>query len=235
MKVIDYLLRVEFSCGPCWYRYNSDGYGEQEDGSPFGGTGIGRVWPLLTGERAHYALAAGDRRIAADLLGTFGDLANASGMLPEQTWESQDLPDRELFRGHPSGSAMPLVWAHAEYIKLLRSLRDGHVFEMPPQGKARYLKGQLTADHHVWRFNQKSRSTSVGQQLRVEVGAAAVVRWTCDEGGTWNESPTTDSLLGMHYADLQTSELSPGSSIRFTYYWPEAKVWEEDTFELRVV
>jgi glucoamylase len=26
---------------------------------------------------------------------------------------------------------MPLVWAHAEYVKLARSLRDGRVFDTP--------------------------------------------------------------------------------------------------------
>ena len=53
--------------------------------------------------------------------------------MPEQVWDAADIPERELFCGRPSGSAMPLVWAHAEHIKLLRSLRDGAVFDMPPQ------------------------------------------------------------------------------------------------------
>jgi glucoamylase len=56
IKVIDALLRVELPQGPSWYRYNGDGYGEHEDGSAFDGTGVGRPWPLLTGERAHYEL-----------------------------------------------------------------------------------------------------------------------------------------------------------------------------------
>ena len=54
-------------------------------------------------------------------------------LIPEQVWDSPDIPARELFRGKPSGSAMPLVWAHAEHIKLLRSLADGQVYDMPPQ------------------------------------------------------------------------------------------------------
>ena len=52
-------------------------------------------------------------------------LAGESGLLPEQVWDSADIPDRGLFIGHASGSAMPLVWAHAEYLKLCRSLRTG--------------------------------------------------------------------------------------------------------------
>jgi glucoamylase len=70
---------------------------------------------------------------------TMEQLGNAGGMLPEQVWDSADIPERELHRGKPSGSAMPLVWAHSEYIKLRRSLADGAVFDMPPQTVARYL------------------------------------------------------------------------------------------------
>ncbi|HYQ80545.1 MAG TPA: glycoside hydrolase family 15 protein, partial [Anaeromyxobacteraceae bacterium] len=42
VRVIDSLLRVETPAGPCWHRYNGDGYGEHPDGSPFDGTGVGR-------------------------------------------------------------------------------------------------------------------------------------------------------------------------------------------------
>src|SRR5208337_2812640 len=68
VRVIDALLRVQLPQGPCWYRYNGDGYGEHQDGSPFDGSGIGRPWPLLAGERAHYELAAGRHSEAESLL-----------------------------------------------------------------------------------------------------------------------------------------------------------------------
>jgi glucoamylase len=73
-KVIDALLKVETPCGSTWHRYNDDGYGEHKDGSPFNGTGIGRGWPLLTGERAHYELAAGcveNAQTSANCYGVF--------------------------------------------------------------------------------------------------------------------------------------------------------------------
>ena len=52
-----------------------------------------------------------------------------------------EIPERELFTGHTSGSARPLVWAHAEYLKLRRSIQQGGVFDQPPQTVARYLTG----------------------------------------------------------------------------------------------
>ena len=51
LKVADALLKVDTPKGPAWHRYVGDGYGEHEDGAPFDGSGVGRAWPLLTGER----------------------------------------------------------------------------------------------------------------------------------------------------------------------------------------
>jgi glucoamylase len=142
ITAIDHLLKVDLPAGPSWRRYNGDGYGEHADGSAFSGTGIGRAWPLLTGERAHYEIAAGQLDAASGLARTMERLSSAGGLIPEQVWDGEDIPERELYRGKPTGSAMPLVWAHAEYLKLRRSLADGAVFDRPPQTVARYLGPQ---------------------------------------------------------------------------------------------
>jgi glucoamylase len=142
VKAIDAVLKVETPVGPAWRRFNADDYGEMKDGSPFPGHGkggVGRPWPLLVGERAHFELAAGRVDDARRLLRTFEGFASETGLLPEQIWDADDVPERQLFRGRATGSAMPLVWAHAEYVKLLRSLRDGRVFDMPAQTVKRYL------------------------------------------------------------------------------------------------
>ena len=94
VAVIDALLKVELPAGPCWRRYNGDGYGEHDDGSPFDGTGIGRLWPLLTGERAHYELAAGRTAEAERLLRTLEACSSDGHLLPEQVWDSDDIPER---------------------------------------------------------------------------------------------------------------------------------------------
>ncbi len=142
VRVIDAKLRARTDTGPAWYRYNGDGYGEKRNGDPFDGIGVGRPWPLLAGERAHYELAAGRPDVAMHLLGVMRAQASDGGMLPEQVWDGPDIPERELFNGRPSGSAMPLVWAHAEYAKLVRSLHEGRVFDMPQQTYERYVRGR---------------------------------------------------------------------------------------------
>ena len=156
VRVIDALLKTDTPNGPIWHRYNDDGYGEHEDGSPFDGTGMGRAWPLLAGERAHYELAAGHQANAMKFLNAFESFANEGGLLPEQVWDSPDIAEKELFFGKPSGSAMPLVWAHAEYVKLLRSLHEDHVFDMPSQTVQRYITSKSVSPYALWRFNHKN-------------------------------------------------------------------------------
>ncbi len=234
VKIIDALLKTETPGGPVWHRYNDDGYGEHEDGGPFDGTGIGRGWPLLTGERAHYELAAGRMDEARRLLTAMESFANGGGLIPEQVWDSTDIPGRELFFGKPSGSAMPLVWAHAEYLKLSRSLMDKKVFDMPPQTVKRYLVDKIKPSTANWRFNHKIRSMEAGKKLRVETISPAVIHWSSDNWVHAQDSPTRDTGIGMHLVDLPVESLSTGSRVIFTFYWPQTGHWEETVYTVVV-
>jgi glucoamylase len=234
VKVIDATLKVDTPRGPVWHRYQGDGYGEHADGGPFDGTGIGRGWPLLTGERGHYELAAGRADAAGRLAEAMEALAGDTGLLPEQVWDGADIPDRELFAGHPSGSAMPLVWAHAEYVKLRRSLWDGEIFDRPPQTVERYLVKRITSHLVVWRFNHKVRTMSPGRALRVETLAPATVRWSVDGWRTVHDTSTRDTMMGVNVADLDTHDLRHGDRVDLTFYWPQADRWEGTDFVVRI-
>jgi glucoamylase len=233
--VIDALLEVKTPTGSTWHRYNDDGYGEHEDGSPFDGTGVGRGWPLLTGERAHYELMAGRIEDAKRLLSAMESFANEGGLISEQVWDSPDIPERELFFGRPSGSAMPLVWAHAEYLKLRRSLRDGRVFDLPPQPVKRYLVDNTESPRSIWRFNHKLRSLPAGLELRIETLTPCIVRFSVDDWETVENATTRDTGLGIHVADLtSTRTLSEGAAVNFTFFWRDARRWEGRNFGVRV-
>ncbi len=232
VRVIDRVLKVEMPYGPLWHRYNDDGYGEEADGSPFGGTGIGRAWPLIAGERAHYELAAGRKIEAERLLRVLASSANEGGLIPEQIWDSADVPEHELVFGRPSGSAMPLVWAHAEYVMLLRSLRDNKVFGMPPQTVERYQVEKRRSLHSVWRYNHKIRSVKAGRTFRIEVLEEAVIHWSTDYWRTVQDAETRDTGLGVHVADLPLNDLPPDGMILFTMYWPRQKRWEGADFSV---
>ena len=232
VKVIDTLLKIETPYGPAWHRYNGDSYGEYGDGAPYDGKGIGRAWPLLTGERAHYELVAGRREKAEKLLQTLEAFANEGGMIPEQIWDGPDIPERDLFFGRPSGSAMPLVWAHAEYVKLCRSLQEGRVFDMPPQPVQRYLVQKTGTPHGLWSLGNKSRTVAVGRILRLELLTSAVIRWSPDGWQTIQDTKTRDTGLGLHVVDLPTDRLTAGTEVLFTIYRPGENRWEGVDFKV---
>ena len=227
LKVVDTLLRAMLPQGPCWYRYNGDGYGEHADGSPFDGTGIGRPWPLLAGERAHYEISAGRPENADALLRVMEtSTAGASRLIPEQVWDGPDIPELELFPGKPTGSACPLVWAHSEYIKLRRSLRDGRVFDQPPQTVQRYLVEKRQCQYFMWIFNNKARTMPCGKTLRIALLSPAVVHWSADGWKTSFDTHTTDTNLGVHFVDLPTDKIPVAHQIVFTFHWELEQRWE---------
>ncbi len=164
LRVVDAALKVDTPFGPCWHRYNNDGYGEHQDGAPYDGWGKGRAWPLLTGERGHYELAAG--RDVRPFIKAMEAFAGRTGLLPEQIWDEPNRPEFHMYFGRPTGAAMPLVWAHAEYIKLLRSTKDGAVFDQIPAVSARYQR-RVSATRRqceIWSFSRHQRTIRPGRR-----------------------------------------------------------------------
>ncbi len=227
VRVIDATLRTRTATGPAWYRYNRDGYGEKADGSAFDGFGIGRPWPLLAGERAHYELAAGRPEVAVQLLGVMRAQASDGGMLPEQVWDQADIPERELFNGRPTGGAMPLVWAHAEYAKLVRSLHDGRVFDMPQQPYERYVRQRRGCDITLWTSSSSVSVMPVGNRLRILASEPFIVRWSTDDE-PWRVATGGDTTLGVWRAELDTVRLPVGTMVRFSVGAPDGSAWSAE-------
>ncbi|HKF46590.1 MAG TPA: glycoside hydrolase family 15 protein [Terracidiphilus sp.] len=225
LKVVDAVLKRELPQGPGWLRYNWDGYGDTADGDPFKGWGQGRPWPLLTGERAHYELAAGHD--IEELIRTYENYATAGQMLPEQVWEADDLPEKGLRRGQPAGSASPLVWAHAEYLKLLRSAKDGKVFDRvqpvydrycTPEGRSRVRRGV-----EIYTFRRPIQKINSGDTLRILDAERFEVVWT-DDGWKTTRSTSGRNLGSAGYcADVQAAAGS--GQLLWTLHWPDAGRW----------
>jgi len=233
LRVIDALLKVDTPYGPCWRRYNHDGYGQRPDGGPYEGWGKGRAWPLLTGERAHYQLAAGcDARPYIKALEGF---ASTTEMLPEQVWDEPDIPAKHLYLGCPTGAAMPLMWAHAEYIKLLRSVYDGRVFDMIPAVVERYL-GQNSACRlmEIWKPNRQPRMVRRGYTLRIEYPASFILHWTADEWQNAAEEKSKPTAVGMEYVDIaiRPEQRAP---VRFKFFWTAGEEWDDKDYSVNVI
>jgi glucoamylase len=229
LKVVDKVLKIEAPQGPCWRRYNHDGYGQRHDGGPYQGWGQGRAWPLLTGERAHYELAAG--RDIQSLIHTYEQFASTGGMIPEQIW---DEPDKNgLVLGGPAGSAMPLVWGHAEYLKLLRSAADGRVYDRIPIVEQRYAEGSHPPSHiEVFKASRRQiRTIPAGKTLRITSASRFRVVWSTDEWATNHVLDSTQVGFAGSYADLPTAQKQTGA-LSFTLFWSDENRWEGRNFDV---
>ncbi len=232
LRVIDHVLKVDTAVGPVWHRYNHDGYGEQADGSPYMGYGVGRAWPLLTGERGHYEFAAG--RPIDTYIRALEGFAYGTGLLPEQVWDGEDIPGHHLEFGKPTGAAMPLMWAHAEYIKLLRTKRDGRVFDLVPEVAARYLPHEECQSVEVWKLNRQVQHVGAGMLLRVLAPRDFTLRWSFDGWGTDNTASASGTGVGIWYVDLAPGN-ERGDHVRFTFRWEETNQWDGSEYQVAVV
>ena len=232
IAAIDKLLRTDTPSGPVWHRYNGDGYGEHEDGTPFDGNGCGRGWPLLSGERGHYALLAGDDPLP--YIEAMAAMTGNGGLLPEQVWDGTPVPEYGLYPGKPSGSAMPLVWAHAEYIKLCLSYANGVPVDRPVQTWRRYQGRRPAISYYVWSLKQRLHVVPAGKSLRLLLNMPATVHWGIN--GWQNITDTETEDWGLAYvASLPSDMLQSGDTLEFTFYYPDTGIWQQEDFQIRIV
>jgi glucoamylase len=225
IEVIDRVLKHDLPQGPGWRRYNHDGYGQKDDGGAFDGTGVGRCWPILTGERGHYELAAG--RDPKPFIMTMENFSNQGGMITEQVWDADDLPDGKMKRGCPTGAAMPLCWSHAEYVSLVRSRHDGVCFDRVEPAFQRYVVNPVQSGYEIWNLRHPLRRVPRGKTLRIILAAEATVVWSNDNWTHTNRSDTTrESGLDLWFADFPTTEWPAGSMFTFTCFWERDQRWE---------
>ncbi|SHL18984.1 glucan 1,4-alpha-glucosidase [Haladaptatus paucihalophilus DX253] len=155
LAVVDDTIEVETPHGPAFYRYNDDGYGEQgenarddyREGGPWSldNEGQGRLWPIFTGERGEYELLAGCEREydPESLLTTMAGFANSGRMIPEQVWDRPDSTAYGWEFGEGTGSATPLSWSMAQFVRLAYGIEAGKPVETPAFVEGRYADGEV--------------------------------------------------------------------------------------------
>ena len=231
LKVIDAVLKVDTPFGPCWKRYNHDGYGQRADGTSFQGWGVGHAWPLLMLERAMYELAAG--RDIAEYIRAAEGFATGIGLFPEQIWDAPDIPDQHMFFGKATGAAIPLVWAHAEYVKLLRSMIDNKIFDRIDIVAQRYCNDKPRPVIEVWKMNRQVRRVPPGAQLRIQASSPFRLHWSSDEWHTLHDTDSTPTSLGIEYVDL-CADVNQKAPFRFTFFWPTDKQWQGKDYAVEI-
>lgn len=234
IEVVDRVIKHDLPQGPCWRRYNHDGYGQKADGSAFDGTGVGRCWPILTGERGHYELAAG--RDPKPFIAAMEGFANAGGMISEQLWDGEPLGDGRMKPGSPTGAAMPLCWSHAEYISLVRSRHDGVCFDRIEAAYQRYVASPVKSRYEIWSLRHPLRSVSRGKTLRIITPALGTLVWSID---AWSETSTTEVSyqpeLKLWFADFPTRKWPSGAVFEFTCFWEVEQRWQGHNWNVKIV
>jgi glucoamylase len=233
IEVIDRVIKRDLPQGPGWRRYNHDGYGQKIDGGAFDGTGIGRCWPILTGERAHYELAAG--RDPLPFIKSFEKFSNEGGMISEQLWDADDLPDDQMKRGGPTGAAMPLCWSHAEYVSLVRSRHDCVCFDRIEPAFQRYVVNPTPGRHEIWTLRHPVRRVPRGKILRIILPAEASVIWSTDNWAHTNKSNAAyESGLNLWFVDFPSEDWPTGTALTFTCFWESDQRWQGQNWQVDV-
>ena len=214
---VDANLKVSLPGGPAWRRYSGDSYGENDDGSQWSGSGRGRPWPVLTGERARHFLYMG--LPASEMARTMENFAGPASMLPEQVWDARDIPAAGLYGGRATGSAAPLGWTHAEYLELLVMIATKRFPDVVGPARKRYTEGHAPEPAFIWSHRHQITTIGVGRRLKVQLPRPAVVRWTFDEWKTFGEVDAADTTLGVWVAELPTHGLGPGAAMSWTAHY----------------
>ena len=233
IEVMDRVIKRDLPQGPGWRRYNYDGYGQKDDGSAFDGTGVGRCWPILTGERGHYELAAG--RDPKPFIKAMEKFANEGGMISEQLWDAEDMQNGGLKRGSATGAAMPLCWSHAEYVSLVRSRHDGVCFDRVEPAFQRYVANPVASRHEIWTLRHPLRRVPRGRILRIILAGEAAIMWSTDGWAHKSTQTTThESELNLWFADFPTADWPAGSVLTFTLFWKSDQRWQGHDWQVSV-
>ena len=165
LLAVDQSLKVSTPSGDLFKRYTFDGYGETADGAPWTGVGIGRPWPLLSGERGEYVLGNGGN--ALPYLRTMANTANAGYMIPEQAWDQADSTAYNHVFGKGTGSAAPLSWAMSQYVRLAQGIGAGKVVETPSVVADRYARQAPPAAPQLSVTSPADLSTATSRTITV--------------------------------------------------------------------
>lgn len=233
LTVVDKIIERQTPSGPGFYRYgispteSADGYGDcfqpsesscSVVGAPWPptDTGTGHLWPVLSGERGEYDIAAGMPHGAEALLTAMRNMTSGQGLEPEQVWEDPNLPASPFgtdpstasigfVDGQPAGSASPLTWAQAQYARLTLDLGAGRDLDTPSIVSERYVRhgmpGSLplsvTSPAAGARIDSSSvtvvGTTAPGAAVTVEAWnsfslPAAIASTRADQSGNWSVS-----------------------------------------------
>jgi glucoamylase len=244
LQVVDSVLESQTASGPGWHRYgikasgSTDGYGDCYEPDPTScsptgegwfpnAVGSGHLWPLLSGERAEHDMQVGQTASAASLAVSLQRMTWGLGYVPEQVWEDPNTPASPFgadpksasigfINGKAAGSAAPLIWGQAQYLRLVRDLQTGSLLDQPQITRARYVTPAPPAILPLT-ITSPAPAASVPTATTVVTGTtrpgAAVVVAAGQPGSATNTSTAVATTADSHGAFSATVPTPAGSTV----------------------
>ncbi|MGW7001272.1 glycoside hydrolase family 15 protein [Streptomyces sp. NPDC054933] len=205
--------------GTYWGRYNHDGYGETSSGADYTGAGVGRPWPVLSGERGEYDVQTGDLNGAQTMLASMANAADSGYQISEQIWPGASADG--FTQGQPDNSATPLMWTMAQFVRLAVDISAGRTVDTPAIVAQRYASGGPPNQVSVT-FDENA-TTSWGQNVFV-VGSVPAL-------GSWDPAKSVPLSSASYPVWSGTVSLPAQTAVQYKYLKknPDGSVtWESD-------
>ena len=127
---------------------------------------------------------------------------------------------------------MPLCWAHAEYVSLVRSHQDGVCFDRIEPAYQRYVGARTGSALEMWSLAHPSPGIARGKALRIILDRPAAVHWSFDGWKTAMDQEAADAGFGCWFVDLPSDRAPAGGSLLFTFQWKDG--WHGKDFQVEV-
>ncbi len=229
LKVVDHVLKIDTPYGPCWRRYNHDGYGQRKDGGPYIGYGQGRAWPLLTGERAHFELAAGNDIARSSAPSKTSPPSAACS--PSRSGTTPTCPPNISTAAAPPAPPSRSAGPTPSTSSSSAPSNDNHIFDRISVVEERYAvpkdQRKFQSRMEIFRTTRPISAMVCGGTLRIIDPEPFQVLWTTDN---WATKTTTDARpvdgFGA-FADLTAPAQTGGQTgvLSFTLFWPASNRW----------
>jgi glucoamylase len=161
-------------------------------------------------------------------------MTGPAGMIPEQVWDGDSIPERRLLYGKPTGSAMPLAWAHAEFIKLFVSRHIGHPVDRPDAVWRRYQGRRPEVARTIWTLSAQISHVCSGSSLTIVVPRPARIHRGFDGWQNVKDVYTQPIGLDLHGVELAAAMLARAHTVDFTIQWRDTSAWIGSDFRISV-
>ena len=176
----------------------------------------------MYGERAEQDLQTGSAGAAGALLRAMQSMTSGLGMVPEQAWEDPAVAASAygsdpatasigFANGKPAGSASPLIWAQAQYLRLVTDLGSGSLGDQPGIVANRYVRPAPPAGLTV-----SAAAAAAGSQIVVTGTAPAGSTVVVSAGQPTASSDTSavvSTVAGPDGHFRATVPLRPGTNV----------------------